>query len=115
VQRLGVDRVLPWPGKPAVEAERRRLCLLAVGRLHRVKDYGFLIRACASLRDQGLDFLCWIVVRAGACRAGTPIAALGLQGHVSLIGQVPRADLPSYYRHADLVVMTSQSEGFRWF
>ncbi|MFY9701591.1 MAG: glycosyltransferase family 4 protein [Terriglobales bacterium] len=112
VQRLGVDRVLPWPGKPAVEAERRRLCLLAVGRLHRVKDYGFLIRACASLRDQGLDFLCWIVGE-GPERAALErqIAALGLQGHVSLIGQVPRADLPSYYRHADLVVMTSQSEG----
>jgi len=37
----GVDRVLPWPGKPAVEAERRRLCLLAVGRLHRVKTMAF--------------------------------------------------------------------------
>ena len=79
VQRLGVDRVLPGPtSAPTAEenfeadlgqAERgkapsphpQRFCLLSVGRLHRVKDYHFLIQACAALRDQGLDFLCWIV------------------------------------------------------
>jgi colanic acid/amylovoran biosynthesis glycosyltransferase len=62
VQRLGVDRVFHWPTptSPAV-ADHRRFCLLSVGRLHPVKDYPFLIKACAALRDQGLDFLCWIV------------------------------------------------------
>ncbi len=60
VQRLGVDRVLPWPIS-AAEAGHRKFCLLSVGRLHRVKDYRFLIQACAVLRNQGLDFLCWIV------------------------------------------------------
>ena len=113
LQRLGVDRVLSWPTlAPAAEPNRRRFCLLSVGRLHRVKDYGFLIDACAGLRDQGLDFLCWIVGE-GPERAALEcqIKTLGLQGHVYLIGQVPRSDLPGYYRYADLVVMTSRSEG----
>jgi len=113
VQRLGVDRVLSWP-TPAVaaEADHQRFCLLSVGRLHRVKDHTFLIQACAALRDQGLDFICWIVGE-GPDRPAleSQIAASGLQGRVYLIGYVPRTDLPGYYRYADLVVMTSKSEG----
>jgi colanic acid/amylovoran biosynthesis glycosyltransferase len=113
VQRLGVDRVLSWPTPVlATEADHRRFCLLSVGRLHRVKDYRFLIQACAALRDQGLDFICWIVGE-GPDRPAleNQIMAMGLQGLVYLIGHVPHADLPSYYRYADLVVMTSKSEG----
>ena len=113
VQRLGVDRVLSWPTPaPPAEADHRRFCLLSVGRLHQVKDYRFLIEACAALRDQGLDFLCWIVGE-GPERSAleSQIMASGLQGRIYLIGQVPRTDLPGYYRYADLVVMTSKSEG----
>jgi glycosyltransferase involved in cell wall biosynthesis len=113
VQRLGVDRVLSWPTPaPPAEADHRRFCLLSVGRLHEVKDYRFLIEACAALRDQGLDFLCWIVGEGPERPAlERQIMASGLQGRIYLIGQVPRADLPGYYRYADLVVMTSKSEG----
>jgi colanic acid/amylovoran biosynthesis glycosyltransferase len=113
VQRLGVDRVLSWPTPAlAAEADHRRFCLLSVGRLHRVKDYRFLIQACAALRDQGLDFICWIVGE-GPDRPTleNQIMAMGLQGLVYLVGHVSHADLPGYYRYADLVVMTSKSEG----
>jgi colanic acid/amylovoran biosynthesis glycosyltransferase len=119
VHRLGVDRVLPRPASAvATRGENHgwenhgRFCLLSVGRLHRVKDYAFLIQACAALRDRGLDFLCWIVGE-GPERSALErqIVALGLQGRVYLIGHVPRTELPGYYRHADLVVMTSSSEG----
>lgn len=113
VQRLGVDRVLSWPTPAApAEADQRRFCLLSVGRLHQVKDYRFLIDACAALRDQGLDFLCWIVGEGPERPAlERQIMTSGLQGRIYLIGQVPRTDLPGYYRYADLVVMTSKSEG----
>ena len=113
VQRLGVDRVLSWPTVvPETGADQRRFCLLSVGRLHRVKDYRFLIEACATLRDQGLDFVCWIVGEGPERpRLERQIMTSGLQGRIYLIGQVPRTDLPGYYRYADLVVMTSKSEG----
>lgn len=113
VQRLGVDRVLPWSSSDRdPPGDRKRLCLLAVGRLHRVKNYPFLIKACEKLRDHGIDFLCWIVGE-GAERSALErqIATLGLHGCVHLLGQAPRAELPGFYRYADLVVMTSASEG----
>ncbi len=113
LQRLGVDRILSWPGASSPAATGSRpFRLLAVGRLHPVKDYGFLIQACSFLRAQGLDFLCWIAGE-GPERAALErqIAKLGLQRHVRLLGQVRRSDLISYYRQADLVVMTSKSEG----
>jgi colanic acid/amylovoran biosynthesis glycosyltransferase len=113
VQRLGVDHVLPAHNIDRADgASPARFCLLAVGRLHPVKNYPFLIEACALLRKRGLNFICWIVGEGPERPAlEKQIAALRLQDHVYLIGHVPRVDLPGYYRYADLVVMTSHSEG----
>ena len=64
------------------------------------------------MRDQGLDFICWIVGEGpDRLTLENQITAMGLQGLVYLVGHVPHADLPGYYRYADLVVMTSKSEG----
>jgi len=113
VQRLGVDPVGPRLSTLAAGAqEHRPFCLLAVGRLHPVKDYAFLIEACAALRRQGFDFMCWIVGEGPERPAlERQIAKRGLQGHVHLVGQVPRDQVAGYYSHADLIVMTSKSEG----
>jgi glycosyltransferase involved in cell wall biosynthesis len=113
VQHLGVDPMLPRAAESATEARGHRpFCLLAVGRLHPVKDYSFLIQACGDLRSQGFDFICWIVGD-GQERATLErqIANLGLQGYVHLTGHIPRHQVAGYYQHADLVVMTSKSEG----
>ena len=110
VQRLGVDRVFPvFKNAPA---DPVHFCLLAVGRLHRVKNYEFLIQACAALRDRGTSTLCWIVGD-GPERSSLQrqIEAAGLHERVFLVGQIPRDALDCYYRYADLVVMTSRSEG----
>jgi colanic acid/amylovoran biosynthesis glycosyltransferase len=113
VQRLGVDRVLSWPVNSTHSAVQHQLfCMLAVGRLHRVKDYALLVQACSVLRDQGLDFLCWIAGEGPERKSlESQIQHLGLQGRVQLIGHVPRRNLVGFYQQADLVVMTSKSEG----
>jgi colanic acid/amylovoran biosynthesis glycosyltransferase len=111
VQRLGVDSTssskatLPAPDK-------RRAYLLSVGRLHAVKNHQFLIEACAALRDEGRDFVCWIAGEGPERHAlERQIEALQLEGHVLLPGMIPRAELSRYYRLADLFVLTSRSEG----
>lgn len=113
VHRLGVDQAFP-SRQPSSDLTTggRPFCLLAVGRLHSVKNYSFLIQACSALRQQGLNFLCWIAGEGPERRAlEKQIAKLGLEHRIHLVGHVRHQDLVTYYRHADLVVMTSQSEG----
>jgi colanic acid/amylovoran biosynthesis glycosyltransferase len=110
VRRMGVDRA--FPSLDPVSNDQQRFCLLAVGRLHQVKNYEFLIEACAALHRQGVDILCWIVGDGPEHAAlQRQINTAHLQDRVYLIGQIPRESLDCYYRHADLVVMTSHSEG----
>ena len=60
VSRLGVDVPEARNRRRVARGTRRIFTLLAVGRLHPVKDHAFLVRACARLRDRGLDFECSI-------------------------------------------------------
>ncbi len=111
VQRLGVDRIRSAKF-PAAWPAPRRYCLLSVGRLHAVKNHAFLIRACASLRDEGLDFLCWIAGEGPERKTlQSLINELRLRDHVLLLGHVDRTKLSDYYQYADLVALTSLSEG----
>ncbi len=112
VQRIGV-RV---PDLTAVQANVRegagRLMMLAVGRLHPVKDHEFLLRACYELQRQGLDFACAIAGEGPEhARLEHLIRNLGLEGTVRLLGHLTRQQLDACYLACDLVVLTSRSEG----
>jgi glycosyltransferase involved in cell wall biosynthesis len=113
VQRLGVDPVTHTDAVRFIpKPEPRRFSVLSVGRLHAVKNHGFLIQACAALRDDGLDFVCWIVGE-GPERPALErlIEELRLHDRVQLLGHLARTDLSGYYRYADLIALTSLSEG----
>ena len=98
------------PGK--AEHPPRQLVMLAVGRLHPVKDHAFLVRACRRLKDKNLPFRCWIAGE-GPQRAAVErlIRDLDLQNDITLLGHLCRAQLDSFYSACDLVVLTSRSEG----
>jgi colanic acid/amylovoran biosynthesis glycosyltransferase len=113
VSRLGVD--VPEhveSSRRAGSRTRRPFTLLAVGRLHAVKDHAFLIRACARLRDGGLDFECLIAGK-GPERQHLEllIRQNRLHDHLTLLGHVLRPQMDSLYRRAHLIVLTSRSEG----
>ncbi len=113
VSRLGVE-VEDRAGLPAVRLERgrSRLVLLTVGRLHAVKDHAFLVRACAELRTRGVDFECSIAGDGPERRRlESLIEKCGLEGRVTLLGHVAREQMNSLYDRADIVVLTSRSEG----
>jgi glycosyltransferase involved in cell wall biosynthesis len=110
VSRLGVE---VRPGENFGRATRGvGLTLLAVGRLHAVKNHAFLLRACAELYQRGVDFECSI---AGAGPERRHLQSLirksGLEERVTLLGHVARGQVPSLYERADVVVLTSRSEG----
>jgi colanic acid/amylovoran biosynthesis glycosyltransferase len=109
--RLGVevpDRV----SLRAMNFQRDVLSILAVGRLHVVKDHAFLVRACAQLAANGVRFEC-LIAGAGPKRRALElqIRRLGLEKRVTLLGHVAREQMDSLYNRADLVVLTSRSEG----
>jgi glycosyltransferase involved in cell wall biosynthesis len=96
----------------AGQGAHRTLTLVAVGRLHAVKDHAFLVRACARLRDRGFDFECSIAGEGPERRRlESLIREKRLEDCVTLLGHVARLQMDSLYRRADVVVLTSRSEG----
>jgi colanic acid/amylovoran biosynthesis glycosyltransferase len=113
VSRLGMDVSAPtrfW--RRSASHLPRDFALLAVGRLHAVKDHAFLVGACAQLRDAGLDFRCTIAGEGPERRSlELLIRDKRLRDCVILLGHVPQQELDALYRRAHLVVLTSLSEG----
>jgi colanic acid/amylovoran biosynthesis glycosyltransferase len=112
VQYLGIAPLcLDTPNASATRS-RASFVMLAVGRLHAVKDHAFLIRACRQLKAKGTNCLCLI---AGEGQERTQleqlIKDLDLEAEVELLGHLSRRQLDSYYALADVVVLTSRSEG----
>jgi colanic acid/amylovoran biosynthesis glycosyltransferase len=112
VRRMGVDPGTNKPPASQPSSDNRSLVMLAVGRLHPVKDHAFLVRACRLLKDRDVPFACVI---AGDGPQRTAIEALirdlDLRAEVRLVGHLSRRHLDDHYARADLVVLTSRSEG----
>jgi colanic acid/amylovoran biosynthesis glycosyltransferase len=112
ISRLGVDAPERAERRRVARGTRRTLTLLAVGRLHAVKDHAFLIRACARLRDCGVDFECLIAGEGPERhRLEFLIRKTGLQDQITLLGHVARPQMDVLYGRADVVTLTSRSEG----
>jgi colanic acid/amylovoran biosynthesis glycosyltransferase len=111
VQRMGVDCRAISP-LPPTRVEGPPLVMLAVGRLHPVKDHAFLIRACRLLKNRGQRFCCLIAGEGEERRSLEQlIHDLHLEVEVTLLGHLSQPQLDEHYRNADLVVLTSRSEG----
>lgn len=88
------------------------LQLLSVGRLHAVKNHAFLISACRKLKNDGAQLKCRIAGEGPERKfLQSLIADLDLRVEIELLGHLSHAELEEYYKHADLVVLTSRSEG----
>jgi colanic acid/amylovoran biosynthesis glycosyltransferase len=113
VTRMGVDLAEASASSRTWTAdEDDGLKLLAVGRLHEVKNHAFLVLACVRLRELGIDFKCAI---AGDGPKRPQLEKLihehDMQGQVKLLGHVDRAEVDELYSWSDIVVLTSRSEG----
>jgi D-inositol-3-phosphate glycosyltransferase len=117
----GVDLDAFTPGTPAErEMARQRFAsdgrqmLLFVGRLDAIKDLDLLLASVARMRT---DAVLHIV---GGDPDGDPeldrlrglAGDLGIAERIRFPGAVAQRDLPSYYRAADALVVTSRYESF---
>ncbi len=113
----GVDRALFAPGDRSTEraalgvpaAER---LILFVGNLLPVKAIDVLLRACAEPLMNGVPFRL-AVVGQGPLRPSLEQLAgrLGIADRVRFVGPLAQAELPRWYRGADVFVLPSHSEG----
>jgi len=112
IRRMGVELLQFLSAPPLLESASKCMVLVSVGRLHAVKDHAFLIRACHKLKDRGFKMLC-LIVGEGPERASLEhlIDQLDLRHEVELLGALPRDWISYYYQLADLVLLTSRSEG----
>lgn len=112
VLRNGVDLELFSPGDRA--AARRELgidggtVLLSVGKLNQAKGHDLVVRALADLPQCKL-----IIVGEGEYSARLRAIAVdvGVADRVRFAGSVAHAELKSYYRAADALVLASEREG----
>jgi colanic acid/amylovoran biosynthesis glycosyltransferase len=113
VSRMGVE--VSAHGQPFSRAGRRHdasFKLLAVGRLHVVKDHAFLVRACAQLCSRAVNVECSIAGKGPERQhLESLIRRCGVEERVKLLGYVPDDQMDSLYERADVVVLTSRSEG----
>jgi glycosyltransferase involved in cell wall biosynthesis len=113
VSRMGVDvRATAEAPASGVQASGEGFTLLAVGRLHAVKDHAFLVRACAELRALDVNFKCLIAGEGPERdRLESLIRKCALEDQITLLGHVAPEQMKSWYDQADVVVLTSRSEG----
>lgn len=110
VHRMGVDLEFWIPGqnrKPTSSCS-----IVSVGRLHPVKNHEFLIRACYQLKNAGFNFHC-VIAGDGEERGRLHdlVREMGLHNQIEFCGHVGRVELRTLYEQADVVVLTSHSEG----
>jgi colanic acid/amylovoran biosynthesis glycosyltransferase len=112
VRRMGVDSGRDNCFASLVPNESLSVVMLAVGRLHPVKDHAFLIRACRLLKNRGVPFAC-VIAGEGPERGRLEalIRNLDLRAEIRLAGHLSRPQLDACYAAASLVVLTSRSEG----
>jgi glycosyltransferase involved in cell wall biosynthesis len=110
VQHIGVDPRFWTPLQ--IETKKDKFSILTVGRLHPVKNHGFLLLACRALKSAGVRLRC-VIAGEGAERPKLEqlIQQMDLATEIRLLGQVSHEDLLELYAKADAVVLTSLSEG----
>ena len=110
VSRLGVAE--PKSMLAGTRVPQEPIEILSVGRLHVVKDHAFLLQACARMVKLGIPFTCSIAGDGPERQAlERLIRDLGLSDYVKLLRHVEHERLGPLYDKADVVVLTSRSEG----
>jgi teichuronic acid biosynthesis glycosyltransferase TuaC len=113
----GVDDALFSPGEVTAARQRLRITetgriLVSIGSLIPVKGVDVLLEAMARLTTRHHDVRLYLIGDGGSRGDLESLAArLGLESVVRFVGKVEQAELPDWYRAADLTVLASRSEG----
>jgi glycosyltransferase involved in cell wall biosynthesis len=106
----GVDLEAFRPGDPVPDDGPLRV--LCVARLIERKGQHHLIQAVGRLIDEGLNVQLELVGTGDAePKLKAQVRGMGLEGHVSFAGYVPREKIAAHYAAAHVFVLPSYNEG----
>lgn len=88
--------------------ERKAKSIVTVGRLDEIKGFDYLIRACAKLKDQGIEVTCDLIGE-GEQRPILEqlITDLGLEGQVNLLGVMAQDEVRRRIQDAEVFALPS--------
>lgn len=86
--------------------------LITVSRLEKEKNYGFLLRGIADIRERMGDDFHMLVIGDGSQKSELKVRAslLGIQDIITFAGNVPNSEVRDYLAAADLFLFASTSE-----
>ncbi|HJB46456.1 MAG TPA: glycosyltransferase [Candidatus Mediterraneibacter surreyensis] len=90
----------------------KRHLLVTVSRLEKEKNYGFLLRGIAELKQEIEDDFHLLIIGDGSQKAELKVRAsiLGIQDEVTFAGNVPNDQVKDYLNASDLFLFASKSE-----
>lgn len=109
---VNCEKILKMSQEPA-KLKKENLTFISVGRLHGVKGYDRLIRACGRLKKEKIWKNCTLsIIGSGNEKDNLQklIHDFQLDDTVYLLGK--KSNPYSYVKQADLFLLTSRSEGF---
>ncbi len=109
IVHCGIDTAVYTPRPPRQPGPLR---ILAVGRLHPIKGYELLLRACSKLSENGCDWELDLVGDGPQMPSLRATAAqLGILDRVTFSGGVSQDDILHHFERADVLVVSSFMEG----
>lgn len=86
--------------------------LVTVSRLEKEKNYGFLLRGIAELKEKYGDDFHVMIIGEGSLKQELKVRAafLGIQDNVTFLGNIENSEVKDYLRAADLFLFASKSE-----
>ncbi len=90
----------------------KKYLLVTVSRLEKEKNYGFLLRGIAEIREKIGDDFHVLILGDGSQKSELKVRAsfLGIQGMVTFAGNIPNDEVRDYLAAADLFLFASTSE-----
>lgn len=90
----------------------KRHMLVTVSRLEKEKNYGFLLRGIAELRQELGDEFHVLIIGEGSQKSELKVRAsiLGIQDVVTFMGNIPNDQVKDYLGAADVFLFASKSE-----
>jgi len=106
---VDIDRfsVAQLPSCPVAQTQEK--CkILAIGRLVETKGFEYLIKACLSLKDRGLDFECDIVGEGPLEKSlRSQVSSLKLESKINFLGIIMQEEIKKLFSEATVLVQSS--------